>query len=204
VLGLDISAPLVARAEERRRALGVGNLAFALGDAQVHRFEPARADLAASRFGVMFFADPVAAFRNLARGLRPGGRVVFVAWAGPEQNPFFTLPMQAATARLGPAAPADPDAPGAMAFRNPDRVLGILAAAGLADARATPFAADLHHPGGLQALLRFLPNAGPIARLLREKNGTDADREAILADLATALAPFETSDGIRIPGAFLL
>ena len=132
VLGLDLSEPLLARAEERRRDLALGNVRFARGDAQDHPFAPGGFDLAASRFGVMFFADPVAAFRNIARALRPGGRLVFVAWAGPEHNPWFAIPQRAAVARLGPVAPTPPDAPGPMAFRDAARVTGLLEAAGLA------------------------------------------------------------------------
>jgi SAM-dependent methyltransferase len=198
-LGLDLSAPLAARAEERRRELGLGNVGFELGDAQDHAFEPGGFDLAASRFGIMFFADPVAAFRNIATGLKPGGRMVFAAWAGPEGNPWFALPQQAAVGRLGPAPPMPPEAPGPMAFRDIERVVGLLQAAGLDRCRGEAREVDLHHPGGLEAALDLAGAIGPIPRMLRDTGGTADARAAILDRLRTDLEPFRSADGLRIP-----
>ena len=147
----------------------------------------------------MFFDDPVAAFRNIGTALRPGGRVAFVAWAGPEHNAWFTLPLQAAVARLGPVAPTPPDAPGPMAFRDVDRVRGLLRAAGFADAKGEAVAVDLHHPGGMPAVLRLMLAVGPVARMLRESGGTDEDRSAILEAIGTAFAPYVGADGVRVP-----
>jgi SAM-dependent methyltransferase len=198
-LGLDLSAPLVARAEERRRELGLGNVGFELGDAQDHAFAPGGFDLAASRFGIMFFADPVAAFRNIATGLKPGGRMVFVAWAGPEGNPWFALPQRAAVDRLGPAPPMPPEAPGPMAFRDIERVVGLLQAAGLDRCRGEARDVELHHPGGIGAALDLAGVIGPIPRMLRDKGGTADDRAAILDRLRADLEPFRSPDGIRVP-----
>lgn len=199
VLGLDLSRPLLARAEARCRAAGLGNLGFLFGDAQVHPLPSAAFDAAISRFGVMFFSDPIAAFRNIATALRPGGRLVFVAWAGLDRNPFFSLPLRAAMARLGPLAPPPPDAPGPMAFADRDRVVGLLQAARLADCAADARRIDLHHPGGVAAITALATEIGPTARFVREKNGTADDLAAIIADLADSLAAFATPDGIRIP-----
>jgi SAM-dependent methyltransferase len=205
VTGLDVSSPLLARAEERRRERGLANLAFIEADAQDHPFDPAASDLAVSRFGVMFFADPVAAFANIARALRPGGRLVFAAWAGPEHNPWFTLPQQAAVARLGPVAPAPPEAPGPMAFRDAARVTGLLAAAGLREARAQPVDLGLPNPGGLDALMELICNIGALPRILRDKGGTPEDRAAILGVVRDRFAPFATPDGgIRLPARVIL
>ena len=168
--GVDISAPLLARAEARRAELGLDGVGFILADAQAHPFAPQGFDLVASRFGMMFFADPVAAFANMRRGLRPGGRIVFAAWAGPERNPWFTLPLRIAEARLGPGAPSDPDGPGPMAFRDLARVRGLLAAAGFAAADAALAQTELHHPGGVARSSTSPSDVGPTARLLREKN----------------------------------
>ena len=174
------------------------------GDAQDHRFEGGL-DLATSRFGVMFFADPQAAFRNIAGGLRPGGRLVFVAWGGPEHNPWFALPRRAAVARLGPEPPAPADAPGPMAFRDAARVTGLLAAAGLRDPRARPLDLGLPNPGGLDALLDLVGSIGALPRILREQGGTPEDRAAILAVIRDRFAPFATSGGgIRLPARVIL
>jgi SAM-dependent methyltransferase len=197
--GLDLSRPLIGRAEERRRELGLGNVTFEIGDAQVHAFERGRFDLAASRFGIMFFADPVAAFRNIATGLRPGGRMVVVAWAGPEANPWFVMPQQAAVERLGLAPQMPPEAPGPMAFRDIPRVLGLLEAAGLERCRGEGLDVELHHPGGLEAALDLAGHIGPIPRMLRDKGGTPEDRAAILDRLRAGFERFRSSDGIRVP-----
>jgi SAM-dependent methyltransferase len=204
VLGLDLSEPLLARAEERRRALGLAHVRFETGDAQDHPFAPGAFELAASRFGMMFFADPVGAFRNLARALAPQGRLVFVAWAGPEDNPWFAIPLRAAVARLGPLAPVPPDAPGPMAFRDPARVTGLLEAAGLKNARAAPVDLGLPNPGGLDAVMELIGNIGALPRAMREKGGTPEDRAAILPAVRAELAAFATPEGIRLPARVIV
>ncbi len=202
--GIDLSAPLLERARARADALGLDNARFHRADAQEHGFEPGAYDLAVSRFGVMFFDDPVAAFGNVARALRPGGRLSFVAWAGPEANPWFALPVAVAAARLGPLTPTPPEAPGPMAFRDTGRVLAILAAAGFVDADAASSDVTLHNPGGIEAAMRLFANLGALPRFLREKEASAADREAILADLRAALDRFRADDGLRIPARVTL
>lgn len=94
VLGVDISAPMLARARERT---GSGSAPeFVLADATVHPFEPEGADLLFSRFGVMFFADPAVSFANMRKALRPGGRLALACWQEPRKNPWMMLPLQAA------------------------------------------------------------------------------------------------------------
>jgi SAM-dependent methyltransferase len=202
--GLDISRPLLELAERRARDAGAGNARFLLGDAQDQPLPRGGYDLVTSRFGVMFFADPVAAFRNLCGGLKPGGRIVFLVWAGPESNPWFSLPLQVAVARLGPQPPTPPDAPGPMAFRDVGRVLGILEAAGFVAGAAERIDGDLYNSGGLDAVMRLLGRIGPLPRLFRENGTSEADREAILAEVRAVLAPFRSPDGIRVPAGFLL
>jgi SAM-dependent methyltransferase len=204
VLGLDLSEPLLARAEARRRERGLAQVRFERGDAQDHPFASAAFDLAASRFGTMFFADPVAAFRNIARALAPGGRLAFVAWAGPEHNPWFAIPQRLAIARLGPVEPAPPDAPGPMALRDAARVTGLLAAAGLRDPGAETVDLGLPNPGGLDAMMQLVGNIGALPRILREKGGTAEDRAAILAEVRDALARYATPDGIRLPARVIV
>lgn len=204
VTGVDFSAPLLERARNRQDAQGVGNVVFRQVDAQVDDLGADAFDLVASRFGVMFFADPVAAFANIRGALRPGGRIAFVAWQGPEANPWFTLPQRLAVERLGAVAPTSPDAPGPMAFRDAGRVLKILEAAGFADARAEPVVTELHHPGGVLAAAALSTQIGPISRIIREKGGTDADRDAIGEKLATAFEAYQTPDGIRVPAGITI
>jgi hypothetical protein len=147
----------------------------------------------------MFFADPVAAFRNLRSALRSGGRIAFVAWAGPEHNLWFAGPHRIATARLGATAATPPDAPGPMAFQDLDRVRRILSDAGFSRCDGRSVAVDLHHPGGLEAIERLVTVVGPVARILREKKGTEEDKAAITAEVRALFAQFRSIDGIRVP-----
>ena len=116
VLGVDVSKPMAARARERIAAAKLGNAQIQVSDASVHNFEAGRADLLFSRFGVMFFADPSAAFTNLRRALRPGGRLLFAAWRPMAENSWFSVPLAAAADLLPPSPPLEPDAPGPFAF----------------------------------------------------------------------------------------
>jgi SAM-dependent methyltransferase len=204
VLGIDLSEPLLAHAEARRRELGLTQVRFERADAEDHALPEATCDLVASRFGVMFFADPVAAFRNLARALRPDGRLVFVAWAGPEHNPWFTIPQRVAVARLGPVEPVPPEAPGPMAFRDAARVTDLLAAAGFHDPVADAIDLGLPNPGGLDAMMDLVGSIGALPRVLREKGGTAEDRVAILAEVRAELAAFASPDGIRLPARVII
>ena len=147
----------------------------------------------------MFFADPVAAFRNIATALRPGGRIAFAAWSGADRNPWFSESLRIAASRLGPLPAPPPGAPGPTAFADRDRVTGLLAAAGLADATAETRAIELHHPGGIAAIAGLAAEVGPTPRAIRERNGTPEDLAAIVAGVAETFAVYATPDGVRIP-----
>ena len=165
VVGVDISRPMLDVARER--AAGASGASFLEADAQAWRFEPARFDGAFSRFGVMFFADPPAAFGNIRQGLRPGGRLAFACWRGLAENPWMTAPLGAAARYLPQTPPADPDAPGPFAFADPERVRGILAQAGFAGVDIAP----LDTPVGGNSLADSLTLAlrvGPLGARLRE------------------------------------
>ena len=199
--GIDVSKPLIARARQRQQELAAGNVSFSVTDAQEEQIGSGNYDAAVSRFGVMFFSDPEMAFRNIARSVRSGGRIVFAAWAGAEQNPWFALPQKAAIEQLGPAEPSDPHAPGPLAFSDAERVLGILRNAGLASCHSVQVEIDLHHPGGLEPVLKIAPHVGPVARMLSAKGGTPEDLAAILDNFARRFEIFLCDDGIRVPAA---
>ena len=125
--GIDISEPMLAVARTR-----APQVEFTLADAATYPFEAAH-ELIVSRFGVMFFDEPVAAFANLHGALAPGGRLAFVCWRGFEDNPWAAMPMAAAKPYLPSVAPADPHAPGPFAFADRHRIESILSAAGFRD-----------------------------------------------------------------------
>lgn len=197
VLAVDISEPMLARARER--AAGLGHVTFLRADAQVHRFEPSGADLVISRFGMMFFDDPAAAFRNIAGALRPGGRTYFVAWAPLDENPWFAIPREAAIARLGSPEPQPPTAPGPLAFADRDRVRRLMAEAGHGAVEGEAEDIDLAWPCDLQTLVDLATSVGPAARILRERGGGPDDEAAIRDSIAVRLAAFAGPDGCRIP-----
>jgi SAM-dependent methyltransferase len=199
VTGVDISEPLLSLARDRAGKAGVGNLVLLDADAAVYPFEAESVDRVISRFGLMFFADPVAALRNIATALRRGGDLVFVAWAAADRNPWFSLPLAAAVERLGPPEPGSPDAPGPTAFRDIARVVGILEAAGFAEPRGEERSVDLSLPGGLEAVADLSLRVGTATRHIRDKGGSEADARAIAAKIKERFAPFVTADGIRVP-----
>ena len=199
VLGVDISHPLLEVA--RRRGEGLPGLAFQEADAQTAPFEVASFDAAFSRFGVMFFADPPAAFANIRRALKPGGRLAFVCWRPAGENPVMSLPMAAAMAHL-PAPPvpppaADPHAPGPFAFADPERVRGILAAAGFGDVEITPHDQKIGS-GDLDQTLAVALKVGPLGAMLRENPD---HRDAVIAAVREALAPHARPEGVRLDSA---
>ena len=207
VLGLDVSEGLVGRARERIAEAGLGATArVELADAASHPFA-SEADLLFSRFGVMFFADPAAAFANLRRSLRPdAGRMVFVAWRPLAENPWFSIPLQAARARvaLPEEPPPEPGAPGPFAFDDPARVRGILDAAGWRGVDMAPHDTLLRlaEPGDVEEAARATTRVGPLARALAEA-GPDA-REAAMAAVVEALRGCDGPEGIVLPGAVWL
>ncbi|SIS60178.1 Ubiquinone/menaquinone biosynthesis C-methylase UbiE [Roseivivax lentus] len=196
--GVDISQPLLTLAAEAGLAAELGQARFFHADAQTHAFE-AGYDLVLSRFGVMFFADPAAAFANLRAALRPGGRLVAATWAAAEHNPWFSTPRAAAVARLGAPPSSDPDAPGPMALREPARIRAILEAAGFDDISVTPEDIRLHHPDGWEAAQRLLPAIGPIPGVIRDREGGPDDLRAILEDMRARWAPHLHADGLFLP-----
>ena len=135
-LGVDISVPAIERARELAEAQGVRNVTFEQADAQVHRFPRARFDLAVSRFGTMFFAEPVAAFTNIGRALRPAGRLVMMVWQAHDRNEWDMAIRRALTGPEGAAAvpSAGPDP---FSLADPPTVTRILEAAGFADVTFT-------------------------------------------------------------------
>jgi SAM-dependent methyltransferase len=200
-LGVDISEPMLTRARERARAAGTGNVAFALADAQTHAFDAHATDVVFSRFGVMFFAEPTAAFANLHAALVPHGRLGFVCWQAMVDNPWVTVPLGAALQHVPPPPPPVPGAPGPFAFADRDRVARILGEAGFHDVACDPFTptVTVGGGGGLDEAAEFLSQMGPASQVLRD--ASPATITTVRYAVRQALAPYLTPRGVEMPSA---
>ena len=137
VTGIDVSRSMLGVAERRAAATGIANAEFTLADASTYAFERAAFDVAFSRFGVMFFEDPVAAFTNIRPALKPTGRLTFVCWRDLAANPWFSVPVEAVRPFVPPQPKVDPNEPGPLSFKDPERVREILERAGLPTSRSS-------------------------------------------------------------------
>jgi SAM-dependent methyltransferase len=203
VVAVDISEPMLAVARERVRRLGFANAEFLLGDAQVFPFELGAFGLATSRMGVMFFADPVAAFANIRSALKPEGRLIFACWARLSENPHWLLTHDIAVRHLGPPAPKPAPEPGPHAFGDPDYLRGVLTGAGFS-AIAIDRAHPVIHGGSAEEEARQAVQMGPVARLIEEKNPEPAIREAIARDIEEAFAALAAKGPIRLDSTIFL
>ena len=197
VWGIDISAPMLERA--KARAAGLDNVAFSVADASGQAYTPDH-QLVFSRFGVMFFDDPVAAFSNIRRALTPDGRLVFVCWQAAGANEWLSVAGRAIAPHLpAPAEPPDPRAPGPFAFAEPDYVTDLLQQAGYSDIDVAAVGPTLHVADNLDQAMEFQSRIGPVARVIAELDA--AARERALADARAALAERLTGDGINLASA---
>jgi ubiquinone/menaquinone biosynthesis C-methylase UbiE len=168
VTAVDISKPMLNVARQSADHAGASNVAFLEADAQVHAFAPASFDALFSRFGVMFFGDPIAAFKNLVAALKPrSGRLTFVCWRPLKENPWMATPLKAAMQHLPPQPSADPLAPGPFAFADAERVKGILTQAGFREIAIMPHDQKVEL-GTLRDAAEHCTRVGPLARLLAE------------------------------------
>lgn len=196
--GLDISQPMLSHAQSRVNELGLENVRFKQGDAQVETLERASYDFVVSRFGIMFFENPVAAFSNLKSALKPGGALTFICWRPAMENPWMTVPMMGAAKHVELPPPPDPNAPGPFALSDADRTRGLLTDAGFDEVSIEPYDDVLHvGPGGtLDASVDFATKIGPVSSLLKEVD--QETLEKVKASMREALKAFETADGVKL------
>ncbi len=201
VVGIDVSSPMLERATESARRRGATNVRFWNADAQTHAFAPGEFDLVYSRFGIMFFFEPARAFTNLARALRPAGRVAFVCWQGLERNPWLAVPMAAATREIAFPPRSGPEAPGPFSFADPERVRRILDGAGFRDVAFDAAEAMLTIGGGgsLGDAVEFLVQMGPTGVALRDADASARSR--VVAAVTTAVEPLYGAGGLRMGSA---
>ena len=198
VCGIDISAPMLQLA--RSRAANISHLHFVEADAAAYRWQQ-HFDLLYSRFGVMFFEDPTSAFANLRRALRSGGRLSFICWRVPTDNPWYLLPVNLAL-EAWPEAPLPPleEGPGPFAFADGDELEQMLDAAGFDRIQIERYDAELvYSEHGLEAAVRFAVAAGPVARMLG--SATDAIRHKVERRIRDHLHAHARGDVIAFPAS---
>jgi ubiquinone/menaquinone biosynthesis C-methylase UbiE len=196
VSGIDISAPMLARA--RQIAPADLPVDFVLADATVYPFDPASFDLLVSRFGVMFFAEPALSFTNMRKALRPSGRLAFACWRDPRENPFFMAPLQAVYKHAPKLPQLGPDDPGPFSFASEARVNRILSEAGFSRIAMEPcdLALDIAVGRGLEAAVESALEIGPAARALAEQP-PDLVAAATIS-IREALAPFARGQAVPL------
>jgi SAM-dependent methyltransferase len=195
-VGLDISEPMIALAR-KRAASEPTPPRFVAGDAQTYAFDPASFDLIVSRFGIMFFADPVQAFANLRRAAAPGAALECIAWRSAADNPFMTAAERAAAPFLPSLPPRRPHEPGQFAFADPARVEAILRDAGWNDVAITPLDVATVFPE--RELVPYLTQIGPVARALHGQS--EAMRADVISTVRAAFNPYVHGDEVRYTAA---
>jgi len=203
VVAVDISEPMLGAARQRVGESGMHNITLLSGDAQVLAFEQAAFDVATSRMGVMFFADPTAAFRNIGGALKPGGRLVFACWAPLAENRHWLISYDIALRHLGPPAPPPAHDPGPLAFGDPAYVRRTLAAAGFAE-----ITVERAHPtiigGNPEEEARQALMMGPTARLIEEKKPAEATRQTIAREIEAVFAAEASAGPTHLPATIFL
>ena len=191
-VGVDISQPMIEAAREKALDEGI-DAEFIRADAQTHAFERASVDMIISRFGVMFFDDPVAAFANLRHAATDDAELTFLVYRSPAENPFM-LTAERAAAPLLPAMPArDPDAPGQFAFADPRRVEGVLADSGWNDVDIRPVDVACRFPEG--ELVRWFTQLGPLGRILHQAD--EPTRTRVVDAVRAAFDPYVHGDEVH-------
>jgi SAM-dependent methyltransferase len=191
-VGIDISEPMISTAREYAGQEDVP-ASFVCADAQDHAFEPGSFDAVISRFGVMFFNDPVRAFANLRRAVRDEGTLRFVVWRDPAENPFMTTAQRAAAPLLPDMPVRRPDEPGQFAFADPDKIRRILAESGWAGIDIRPVDVVCTLPE--KELVRYLTRLGPVGMYLPEVDAQT--RERVVETVRAAFDPFVQGPEVR-------
>ncbi|TYB58346.1 methyltransferase domain-containing protein [Nonomuraea sp. PA05] len=192
-VGVDLSGPMLARARTTAAAQGVTNVTFEQGDVQVHPFPESSFDVAVSRFAVMFFSDPVAAFANVARALRPGGRLAFVSMQDPHGTDLGKVLAAIAGLLPGWRSASTPDRSGPLSLADPDRIREVLTRAGFGHITVTHTEAVAEMGRNASDAAEFFSGWGPIHFHLG-----GADPAPVRTALEAAFRDFEDGTAVRL------
>lgn len=202
VLATDISTPLLRHAAERLKPYPQAEALLA--DAEVADWPMAGFDAAISRFGVMFFGNPPAAFANIGSALRSGGRMVFATWSPVSKNVYWRDPARIAVERLGAPPKSEPNTPGPMGMADIDWSLDQLRAAGLSDVACEEVEVGLPIDGTPEDAADLALEIGPAARVVRMFDATEDDVAAIREAIALDVAQYQDGDVVRLPATLNL
>lgn len=197
VLATDIAAPFVTRVEKRARVHS--HVSALQADAQTASWPTDRFDLAVSRFGVMFFADPAAAFANIAKALRPEGRIVFAAWGRTEDNPYWRVPRELVDRLVVPRPRPLPNTPGPMGLADAGWAMDRMKAAGLSDVAVETREISLLHEEGAAGAADLSLRIGPAVRPMAEVEATPELIQNYKDEATRAFEPYEIDGQARIP-----
>jgi len=204
VHGVDISVAMVEAAEKKAVKSGISNVSFECSDAQTTTFPADHYDLVFSRFGVMFFDDPIGAFKNIYTSLKPGGRLAFICWAPRDQNAWVGLPLQVVAKHLSLPAPPAIDQPGPFSLSEEPRVSDILGSAGFANISVEPFQTPFVLGGDVDEALSFLMQLAPSGSAINNAEADEETRVQIALDMAELLKSHESDKGVCMSAAALL
>jgi SAM-dependent methyltransferase len=199
VLGVDISGPMLDFGRTRLEALDIDTVTFDNKDVATYPCEARTFDRAFSRFGVMFFVDPIAAFTNIRSGMKSGGQIAFVCWQVLKKNPWMEIPFNIALQYLPAPPPTGPEDPGPMSFADPDRVRRILSDAGFDNINIESLETKLPCESDARAAAGNLVQVGAAARLLN--NAPENIKTRVEEELQDAISEFQTDNGIMIDSA---
>jgi len=198
VVGIDISEPMLGRAKQRASEAGAHHVEFVHADASAHRFQ-ASYDLLFSRFGVMFFADPDAAFANMRKALKPSGRLAFVCWRDWRENEWVRVPIGAVRPHVPPQPQLGPEDPGPFSFADLGRVRRILSSAGFDRITIRPFDTPLGLGATFEDAIAHIQEFGPVSRMLAE--ASEAQKAQAAAALREAFKPYADRKPLSLEGA---
>lgn len=193
--GVDISSTLL----ELARKMRTGAVSFENADAQTYGFPRGMADAVISRFGVMFFEDPVAAFGNIRTGLRSGGRLAMACWAPAPLNPWFTVIGAAVAARMGPTDPPPPHSPGPFGLADSGYTLDVLRQAGFANCAVTTEDLTFTHPRGAAGAADTIAKVGPTVNMVNERGGGPTDMAAIRDQVESVFQGYMQNGKLAVP-----
>lgn len=196
VTGLDCCDAFLEKGRSDAASSGLDNLRFVAADVQSYPFEP-EYDLCFSRFGMMFFGNPVAAMRNIHRALKPGGELLFITWRKLEENPWLSAGKETLLQYLpAPGDDAQICGPGPFSMSNPDVVIRQLQTAGFTDINVEPIDGPVTAGDSLQQAIEFQLAIGPAGEIFREAGETAERRRPIIENaLRQKLAPYQDSNG---------